>query len=225
MDELHGFCVRMLGQGKAADSAQRAGRDAAQGDRVRGLAAAALVCREQLSGGAGESAAAETLGGEPLAAERQPPAGPDGDPSSLAEAVARELAHATAQLPERQREALALRELLGLSYDELGTVVELDPSAVGPLLARARLRLRVALRGEGVPMPSCDERERALRTIARRQDGESVTEADEDWLIEHLGHCVGCARAHSTMLEASACYRAWRTDDAPGRPGGADAPS
>jgi hypothetical protein len=213
MDELHGFCVRMLGQSEAADAAQRAGRDAAQGDRVRGLAAAALACREQLSSEATEPAAAET------------PAAAEGEPSSLAEAVARELAHATAQLPERQREALALRELVGLSYDELGTVVELDPSGVGPLLARARLRLRVALRGEGVPMPSCDERERALRTIARRQDGESVTEADEDWLIEHLGHCVGCARAHSTMLEASACYRAWRTDDSPGPAVGADAPS
>jgi hypothetical protein len=215
MDELRGFCVRMLGQGDAADAAERAGSDAAAGGRVRALTAAALACREQLSGGAGEAAAAG----------RQLPAAPEGEPGSLAEAVARELAHATAQLPERQREALALRELVGLSYDELGTVVELDPSAVGTLLARARLRLRVALRGEGVPMPSCDERERALHTIARRQDGESVTEADEDWLIEHLGHCVGCARAHSTMLEASACYRAWRTDDAPGPSVGADAPS
>jgi hypothetical protein len=223
MDELRGFCVRMLGQGDAADAAERAGSDAAAGGRVRALTAAALVCREQLSGGAGEAAAAGRQ--PPAAAGRQPPAAPEGEPGSLAEAVARELAHATAQLPERQREALALRELVGLSYDELGTVVELDPSAVGPLLARARLRLRVALRGEGVPMPSCDERERALRTIARRQDGESVTEADEDWLIEHLGHCVGCARAHSTMLEASACYRAWRTDDAPGPPVGTGAPS
>jgi RNA polymerase sigma factor (sigma-70 family) len=214
MDELHGFCVRMLGQGEAADAAQRTGRDAAQGDRVRGLAAAALACREQLSGGAGEAAA-----------ESEPPVAADGEPGTLAEAVARELAHATAQLPERQREALALRELLGLSYDEIGTVVELDPSAVGPLLARARLRLRVGLRGEGVPMPSCDERERALRTIARRQDGEPVNEADEDWLIEHLGHCVGCARAHSTMLEASACYRAWRVDEAQAPPVVADAPS
>jgi DNA-directed RNA polymerase specialized sigma24 family protein len=241
MDELHGFCVRVLGQGEAADAAQRAGRDAAQGDRVRGLAAAAVACREHLSGETREPAVAEARAGEPAAAKREPPHtaegepphaaegepphAAEGEPSSLAETVARELAHATAQLPERQREALALRELVGLSYDELGTVVELDPSAVGPLLARARLRLRVALRGEGVPMPSCDERERALRTIARRQDGESVTEADEDWLIEHLGHCVGCARAHSTMLEASACYRAWRTDDAPGPPVGADAPS
>jgi RNA polymerase sigma factor (sigma-70 family) len=213
MDELQGFCVRMLGPGEAADAAQRTGRDAAQGDRVRALAAAAVACREQLPDGAGEPQG--DTDSAPAASE----------PASLAEAVAREVAHATAELPERQREALALRELIRLPYDEIGAVVGLDPSAVGPLLARARLRLRVALRGEGVPMPPCDERERALRTIARRQDGQPVSEADEDWLIEHLGHCVGCARAHSTMLEASACYRAWRFDEAPARPVGSDAPS
>jgi RNA polymerase sigma factor (sigma-70 family) len=209
MDELHGFCVRMLGRGEAAEAAENAGRQAAEGDRLRGLTAAAAECRSR------EEAPAQ--------------AADDGsDPGSLAEAVARELAQATAQLPERQREALALRELLGLSYDEVGSVVGLDPTAVGPLLARARLRLRTELRGEGAPLPGCDERERALRTIALRQDGESVSEADEDWLIEHLGHCVGCARAHSTMLEASACYRAWRLDpeQAPTAAGaGTDAPS
>jgi hypothetical protein len=208
MDELHGFCVRMLGHGEAAEAAERAGRQASEDDRVRALAAAAAACR------AHEEAGVETTD------ERA-------EPGSLAEAVARELAQATAQLPERQREALALRDLLRLSYDEVGTVVGLDPSAVGPLLARARLRLRTTLRGEGAPLPSCDERERALRTIALRQDGEPVSEADEDWLIEHLGHCVGCARAHSTMLEASACYRAWRLDEEAAQPAGAgaDAPS
>jgi RNA polymerase sigma factor (sigma-70 family) len=208
MDELHGFCVRMLGHGEAAEAAERAGRQAAQGDRVQALTTAAAACR------AHEDAEAETTDDR-------------AEPGSLAEAVARELAQATAQLPERQREALALRELLGLSYEEVGAVVGLDPSAVGPLLARARLRLRIELRGEGAALPPCDERERALRTIALRQDGEPVFEADEDWLIEHLGHCAGCARAHSTMLEASACYRAWRLDQEAAAPAGAgaDAPS
>jgi hypothetical protein len=206
MDELHGFCVRMLGHGEAVEAAEQAGRQAAEGDRLRALAAAAAACRSQAPAQAVDDGA---------------------EPGSLAEAVARELAQATAQLPERQREALALRELLGLSYDEVGAVVGLDPSAVGPLLARARLRLRTELRGEGAALPPCDERERALRTIALRQDGETVSEADEDWLIEHLGHCVGCARAHSAMLEASACYRAWRLDEEAAAPGGAgaDAPS
>ncbi len=206
MDELHGFCVRMLGRGDAADAAAQAGRDAGAGDRVRGLAAAAAACREQ------EPA------GEPAEASDEP--------DSLAEAVAGEVARATAQLPEGQREALALRELLGLPYDEVGAILGLDAAAVGTVLARARLGLRVALRGDAVPMPPCDERERALRTLARRQDGEEVSAADEDWLIEHLGHCVGCARSHSTMLEASACYGAWRLDEegAASAGSGADAP-
>ncbi len=86
------------------------------------------------------------------------------------------------------------------------------------LLAEARLDLRTQLRGAGAPQPDCDERERALRTIARRQDGEEVAAADDDWLIEHLGHCRGCRQAHAAMLEASACYRAWASPDTPGDP-------
>ncbi len=192
MDELHGFCVRMLGEGDSALAAERAGRDAAGDDRLRALAAAAAACRARANGAAAPTQEA-------------------GEPETLAEAVARELATAAARLPERQREALALRELVGLSHAEIGTVAGVEADAVAPLLAGARLALRTELRGEGPERPPCDERERALRTIARRQDGEPVSEADEDWLIEHLGHCVGCARAHSAMLEASACYRAWRT--------------
>lgn len=198
----------MLGDGEAAQAAERAGRKAAQGDRLQALTAAAAACR------AHEDAA-------------EKPTDDAAEPGSLAEAVARELAQATAQLPERQRAALALRELLGLSYDEVGAVVGVDPSAIALLLARARLRLRIELRGEAAAPPPCDERERGLRTIALRQDGEPVPEADEDWLIEHLGHCIGCARAHSTMLEASACYRAWGFDEEAAVPpgAGADAPS
>jgi RNA polymerase sigma factor (sigma-70 family) len=204
MDELHGFCVRLLGDGEAAQAAERAGRDAADGDRLRGLAAAAAACRSR------EDA-------------RVPTAEDGAETATLAEAVAGELARATAHLPERQREALALRELLGLSHAEVGKVAGLHPTAVAPLLARSRLKLRAALRGEGPGMPPCDERERALRTIALRQDGEPVSDADEDWLIEHLGHCVGCGRAHSAMLEASACYRAWRSPDSPDETAGATA--
>jgi acyl dehydratase len=135
---------------------------------------------------------------------------PADHPGTLAEAVAAELAQATARLPERQREALALRELLGLHHLEIGRVVGVDTVAVAPLLARARLRLRTELRGVSPPAPECPERERALRTITLRQDGEEVPVADDDWLVEHLGHCEGCGRAHAAMLEASACYRAWQ---------------
>ena len=106
----------------------------------------------------------------------------------------------------------------GLSYDEIaaatGVAADAVPLAAGPGAAgsaRAAARRRGAAAG-------CDERERALRTIARRQDGEEVSAADDDWLIEHLGHCRGCRQAHAAMLEASACYRAWAPPDTPGDP-------
>jgi hypothetical protein len=113
-------------------------------------------------------------------------------------------------LPQRQREALALREQLGLSHAQVAAAIGIEPAAVAPLLARARLRLRSELRGGAPPVSDCAERDRALRTIALRQDGEDFLPADEDWLLDHLGHCSGCAQTHSAMLEASACYRAWR---------------
>jgi hypothetical protein len=198
MDELHGFCVRMLGLGDAAQAAEQAARAAGHGDRVESLAAAAVACRERDE--------AATLTASPAAVGAGDPA--DG----LAQAVARELAQATAKLPERQREALALRELVGLPHEQIARVVGVEQVAVAPLLARARLRLRAELRGDGGPRPECLERDRALRTIALRQDSEEVAAADDDWLIEHLGHCSGCAQAHAAMLEAAVCYRAWRLE-------------
>jgi hypothetical protein len=57
--------------------------------------------------------------------------------------------------------------------------------------------------------------------IVRRQDGEAIASEDEDWVLEHLGSCEPCSRVHASMLEASVCYRAWRTPDPAGtRPGG-----
>jgi hypothetical protein len=205
MDDLARFCARMLGDGPAARAAEERARAGAGGDRTAmlGAAAAAMRQRQDPGGEPGRNATATTAAaGDPDAAH--PP-----DPAGLSEAVARELAAATGRLPMAQREALALRELLGLSYDEIAGVAGVQADAVPLLLARARLDLRTELRGAGEPQPPCDERERALRTIARRQDAEGAPAADEDWLIDHLGHCRGCRQAHAAMLEASACYRAW----------------
>jgi hypothetical protein len=129
--------------------------------------------------------------------------------TELAAAVAGEVAAATARLRGPEREALALRDLLGLSYDELAAVTEAEPESVGPLLAGARLRLRAELRGTGIPQAACPEHDRARSAIAARQDDQPVPAADTDWLIEHLGHCRECAQAHAAILEAAACYRAW----------------
>jgi RNA polymerase sigma factor (sigma-70 family) len=51
------------------------------------------------------------------------------------------LATAVAELPERQREAVVLRDFYGLSYQEVATAMSVSPPAVESLLSRARRRL------------------------------------------------------------------------------------
>jgi hypothetical protein len=195
MDELTGLCTRLLGD--RARAAQAAGRAREAEGRIGQLARALAECRALRD--AGE-------------ARVQTPAGSRSE-VGLAGAVARELAAATSRLPQRQQEALALRELLGLSHELVGEVLGIDPAAATALLARSRTRLRAELRGVKSDPGSCPERDRMVRAATLRQDGQPVSVADEDWLIDHLGHCDGCGRLHATMLEASVCYRGWPLRD------------
>jgi hypothetical protein len=191
MDQLHEYCARMMGDREAATSTVQDARRAPGRGPLHHLAHVVQACRT----------AEEEYGAPP---EPEAAAG-DG----MAAAVAHELSCATSRLPQRQREALGLRELLGLSHGQMARAIGIEPAAAASLLARARLRLRAELRGAAVPASDCPERERALRTATLRQDRETVLGADDDWLMDHLGHCDGCARSHAAMLEASVCYRAW----------------
>jgi len=187
-DELDEFCRRVLGTGEpAAEASLEARQSANGGDRLELLAAAAAACRARSNGEPARTAAV---------------------PGGLADTVRAEIEQATAKLPERQREALALREALGLRYSEIAEVMRIDPAAVAPLIARARLRLRDERRGGPVALGECEERERALRLLAMRQDAEPAGDDEADWILEHIGTCPGCGAAHAAMLEASLCYRA-----------------
>ncbi|PZS09095.1 MAG: hypothetical protein DLM64_11365 [Solirubrobacterales bacterium] len=205
MDEVYEFCARVLGAGEQADKAAAKARGGVDGDRVALLAAAARACREQT-----ERRPSEPPPEPPVPADFDG-AGPQaGAAPGLAATIARELSQATAKLPERQREALALRELLRLSHEQIARVLQIDQSAVAPLLARARLRLRVQRRGVvPEPGPPCPERDRALRVLTRRQDSEPLSAKDETWVLDHLVTCASCTTAHAAMLESSVCYRAW----------------
>jgi hypothetical protein len=206
MDEVVEFCRRVLGAGVHADEAIAEARSlTTPADRVATLAAAARACRVRADIAAGSSNGGAAPNGS---ADRGEAA------VGLAEAVDAEMEAATAALPERHREALALRESLRLSHEQVAKVMGIDAAAVAPLLARARLALREQRRGAGTPAGACTDRDRALRSLARRQDSEPLTGDDDDWLLAHLGTCEECDRAHAAMLEASVCYRAW---SAPGR--------
>jgi DNA-directed RNA polymerase specialized sigma24 family protein len=194
MRETLEFCRRVLRSTGAAQEAARTALATEPADRLELLSAASRACRAH------------------VALDVALPHAPGAD-GGLDGAVARELAAATARLPERQREALALRDAIGLSHSELAEVARIDVAAVGSLLARARMRLREELRGSEPSLTHvCGERDRALRSLARRQDGEAVAQEDREWLSDHLAGCPSCRRAHAAMLEASICYRAWRVD-------------
>ncbi len=68
------------------------------------------------------------------------------------------LGEALGDIPERQRQALLLREWHGLSYNEIADTLGLTQSAVETLIFRARRSLAAALAqpdatGDGVPLP------------------------------------------------------------------------
>ena len=205
MDEVYEYCVRMLGAGALAIHASHEAFVTGGTDRIDRLTGAVQACRSrpEEASAPGAAGAAGTAG-----------AGIGDGSGTLADSVAREVADANAQLSPDQQEALALRDLVGLSHEQIALVLQISPYAAGMLVARARLALRARRRGvDEEPDDSCPDRERALTLIVRRQDREPIATEDEDWLLAHLGSCESCVRVHAAMLEASVCYRAWRTPD------------
>jgi RNA polymerase sigma-70 factor (ECF subfamily) len=136
----------------------------------------------------------------------------ESDPERAALAGSQEVAvqAASRRLPERQREVLALRELDGLSYDEIAGVMEMKSNAVAQLISRARIALRKEMRAgaaASVAFVSADC-ERAHGELACRQDGQE-TGFDSQWLDVHLALCSNCQVAAEEMAEAGVSYRAW----------------
>jgi RNA polymerase sigma-70 factor (ECF subfamily) len=119
---------------------------------------------------------------------------------------------ASMRLPGRQREALALRDLEELSYDEITAIMGVGAHAVAQLISRARINLcgelgGTALASVAAPSLAC---ERALPLIATRDDGElEVASGDAAWLDAHLAGCRRCMLAVQAMEEARASYRSW----------------
>jgi len=142
------------------------------------------------------------------------PGDPEEDPDRkvMLAAQQEEIGAANARLPERQREALTLRELEEMSYDEIADIMGMNRNSVAQLISRARINLRDELRGTAlasvaVSSPEC---ERALPLIAARDDGQLAADtADAAWLASHMSSCHTCQVASEAMHEAGVSYRAW----------------
>lgn len=84
---------------------------------------------------------------EPLALPELPSDLPDPLAAAIRAADLQAVWAALGALPRRQRHALVLRELGGLSYHELGRALGMSHSAVESLLFRARQRMRALVAG------------------------------------------------------------------------------
>jgi RNA polymerase sigma-70 factor (ECF subfamily) len=214
---VYGFCLRLLGNPPdAADATQETFMrllkrlPALDGRELNFLAYVFTVARHACYDIIQARKRVE-LSGEEIEASGPEPGAIEEDPERAAMlAATRELAErAHARLPERQREVLALRELEGLSYEEIGEVLELKPNAVAQLISRARVKLAELVRGDALESiasisPECD---RALPLLARGQDGQGVAGEDGNWLLAHLRDCGTCRVRESAMQEAGVSYR------------------
>ncbi len=118
---------------------------------------------------------------------------------------------ANARLAPRHREVLALREVAGRSYEEIGQIMGISENAAAQLIWRARSKLKVALTAGAVAsvVATSDDCEEAQILINRLHDGEQITDAEHMWLEEHLDECGSCRAARGMIFEVAASYRAW----------------
>jgi RNA polymerase sigma-70 factor, ECF subfamily len=213
----YNLCLRILGsEDEAADATQDAfvnvlrrlpkleGRELAFGSYL--FTSARHACYDLIE---------KRRRAEPTEEPPEPTGGEPGDPEDdpernlLLEASQEEIRRANAELPERQREVLALRELEELSYDEIAEIMDMNRNSVAQLISRARINLRDALRGTALATvaASSEDCERALVLLAARQDLEAGVDAD--WLDLHLVDCDTCRLSRDAMEEAGLSYRSW----------------
>lgn len=151
------------------------------------------------------------------AAGHPAPRSSEADPNATPSRDQEEISEANARLPERQREALALRGLEALSYEEIAAIMEVSPKTISQLVSRARINLRDELRGTALAsVPPSAECGRAMPLIACREDGQlEPASAEATWLDDHLEACDRCRLGVEAMREAASSYRAWAPIAAP----------
>ena len=131
----------------------------------------------------------------------------DPERSLLLNGQIEEVRVANASLAPRQRLALALRELEGCSYAEIGVIVGLKENAVAQLISRARDSLRSALRLAQIDAADLpDACRRLLPQLSRHLDGQLRGEPLQATLA-HLEGCEHCQDALDSMREAGRRYR------------------
>jgi RNA polymerase sigma factor (sigma-70 family) len=104
-----------------------------------------------------------------------------------------------AELPERQRSALVMRELSGLSHEEIALVLGTSVGAAKQTIFEARRSLSEFAEGRGM---ACDE----VRKVVSDADGRSLRSRR---VRAHLSDCTGCTEFAAAIATRSADLRAF----------------
>jgi len=104
-----------------------------------------------------------------------------------------------AELPERQRSALVMRELSGLSHEEIALVLGTSVGAAKQTIFEARRSLSEFAEGR---VMACDE----VRHVVSDADGRTLRSRR---VRAHLSDCAGCAEFAAAIATRSADLRAF----------------
>ena len=120
-----------------------------------------------------------------------------------------EIREANGRLPEKQRLVLALRELQGLSYEEIAEVMETTAGGVAQLLLRARIAFRRELRIGQIDEERLGGGCRALLPEIVALIDDQLPAGRDEAVREHLSNCGDCRAVKAACEEAGERYRAW----------------
>jgi len=140
-----------------------------------------------------------------------------GGASGAAEHTPSRVRDANARLDVQHREVLALRDLLGCPFGEIGQILGTGRDTVPERIWRARLELRDQLEGSRLRAiaPVAGSCRHALALIVMEWDEDLHDDGERAWLQRHLRTCGKCRLSRQAVREASAAYRQWMPAAAP----------
>lgn len=128
--------------------------------------------------------------------------------SALVEEQRSDVHAALLELPDRQRQALAMCDMEGCSYGDAGKALGLEENAVAQLVFRARGKLRLALRLRQIDESKLpDECKGNVESISRMLDGQLKGDALIN-LEKHLVECDACLNVREEFGLVQRRYRA-----------------
>src|SRR5207253_5283694 len=115
------------------------------------------ICVHELARRAAAREAQPKTDGHAATEEREPPAKMESGLENL-----EEVQKLLSKLPSREREVVRLCYLEGRSYEEISTALNIPVNTIGPILSRARKRLRRGVINPPPPPPPRPQTERQV---------------------------------------------------------------